>query len=254
MTEPDVAGVGGEAGEGALLAGQLDYYRARAGEYDRWFRREGRYDRGELANAAWFAEAAEVRGALRKLAIDGAEVVELAGGTGIWTAELVGRARSLVVVDGAAEMIAENRRRLGSRAGDVEYVEADLFEWHPHRHFDAVVFCFFVSHVPDSRLGSFLDAVAGMLRPHGEVFFLDGLAEPSSTAADHVLPQPGDETMLRRLDDGREYRIVKRFRTNAELESACRAAGLQVAVATTATYFQYGIGRRAGAPHGAGEI
>lgn len=44
-----------------LLAEQVDYYSERAGEYEDWWFRCGRYDHGPEANAAWFAEAAEVQ-------------------------------------------------------------------------------------------------------------------------------------------------------------------------------------------------
>jgi hypothetical protein len=62
------------------------------------------------------------------------------------------------------------------------------------------------------------------------VFFLDGRREPSSTAADHVLPARGEEAMLRRLDGGREYRIVKNSWPAHELQRRFRVAGLDVTV------------------------
>lgn len=83
-----------------------------------------------------------------------------------------------------------------------------------------------------------------MLLPGGLVFFVDGRREPSSTAADHVLPDGEEEAMIRRLDDGREFRIIKSFWDRDELAERCRAAGLGVDVRETATYFQYGVGRR----------
>lgn len=227
-----------------LLAEQVEYYRARAGEYDRWFLREGRYDRGPEATATWFAEVDQVRAALARLPIDAAEVVELAPGTGIWTEQLVGRVGHLTAVDASGEMLDECRRRLGPAAEAVDFVEGDLFDWHPHRTWDAVVFCFWISHVPADRLDGFLADVAALLRPGGSVFFLDGVPETTSTATDHVLPEPGDEVMVRRLDDGRAYRIVKNFWPDAELEARCRAAGLDVTVRRTPTYFQHGIGTR----------
>ncbi len=234
------------AGEGRsdVLGEQVAYYRARAAEYDRWFNREGRYDRGGAANAAWFSERDEVRRALRSLPLDSADVLELAAGTGIWTAELAGWAAQVTAVDASPEMIALNRERLGALAARVEYVEADLFDWRPPRRFDAVVFCFWISHVPEARLDGFLTGVATMLRDEGTIFFLDGLPDPTSTAADHVLPRAGEETMIRRLDDGREFRIVKAFRPSEELERRCHRAGLEVVVHETATYFQYGGGTK----------
>jgi SAM-dependent methyltransferase len=227
-----------------ILAEQAAYYRARAPEYDRWFRREGRYDRGPQETARWFGELAEVRAALTGVPIDGADVVELAPGTGLWTELLVDRAARVTAVDASPEMVEQARRRLGERAGNVNFVVADLFRWRPPRTFDAAVFCFWISHVPDELLDGFLAGVASMLRPGGAVFFVDGRREPLSTAADHALPPAGEEVMERHLDDGRRFRIVKAFRDPEALEACCRRAGLDVAVRETATYFQFGAGSR----------
>lgn len=230
--------------EADVLIEQAEYYRARAPEYDRWFRREGRYDRGEEATARWFAELDEVRAALAAVPLDGADVLELAPGTGIWTEALAARAGRVTAVDASAEMIEQARRRLGPREASVSFVVGDVMAWPAPRPFDAVVFCFWISHVPTARLDGFLGRVAGMLRPGGTVFFLDGRREETSTAADHSLPSPGDETMVRRLDDGRRFRIVKAFRTAELLTARCCAAGLDVEVTETPTYFQYGVGVR----------
>ncbi len=124
-----------------ILVEQAEYYRARAAEYDRWFFREGRYDRGDAATALWFSEVEEVRGALARMPLDEADVLELAPGTGIWTELLVDRARHLTAVDASAEMVEQNRRRLGDRARSVTFILADLFTWRPDREYDAVVFC-----------------------------------------------------------------------------------------------------------------
>lgn len=228
----------------SLLTEQADYYRARAPEYDRWWFREGRFDHGEAANAAWFAEAAEVAAALDSLPLDGAHVLELAPGTGIWTEHLARRAQHVTAVDASPEMMALNRERIGELAARVEYVRADLFEWRAPSAADGVVFCFWISHVPDDRLASFLGGVAESIRPGGFIFFLDGLPEPTSTAQDHVLPAEGDPVMTRRLDDGREFQMVKAFRDSAVLAQAARCAGLDVEVLETATYFQYARGTR----------
>jgi SAM-dependent methyltransferase len=225
-----------------LLGDQIDYYRARAPEYDRWFERKGRYDRGAAETIRWFEEVDQVRAVLASVPLDDADVLELAPGTGIWTEQLVRRVGRLTAVDAAPEMIQENRKRLGRRADLVTYVQADLFSWRPDRAYDAVVFCFWISHVPDARVDGFLAGVRSMLRPGGSVFFVDGRREPTSTAADHQLPGDGTEIMTRRLDDGREFRIVKRFRSALDLEHRCRRAGLAVRVSETPTYFQYGLG------------
>ncbi len=235
---PDIDGI-------ELVRQQMEYYRARATQYDDWFLRLGRYDRGEVATRRWFEQVEEVRTALRDVPLDGKDVLELAPGTGIWTQELCSRVARLTAVDSSSEMIELNRHRLGDCAQRVNFVEADLFEWTPSREFDAVVFCFWISHVPVSLLDGFLAKVASMLAPGGTVFFLDARREHTGTAVDHVLPEVNEELMVRRLDDGREFNIIKNFWDATVLQDKCQRAGLDVRVHETADYFQFGLGTRA---------
>lgn len=232
------------ARDSRILQEQIEYYRARAGEYDDWFFRRGRYDRGDDVTERWFEQVEQVRRALRAVPLDLGEVVELAPGTGLWTQEIAQRAKRLTAVDASVEMIELNRARLGPLAAKVDFIVDDLFTWNPDRKFDAVVFCFWISHVPANRLDGFLQRVARMTRSGGSVFFLDGLREQTSSARDHVLPTPDVEQMTRRLDDGREFAIVKNFWDSRDLESRCARAGLAVSVHETAEFFQYGVGTR----------
>lgn len=227
----------------AIIAEQQEYYRARAAEYDEWFNREGRYDHGAALNARWHAEADEVRAALRSCGIAG-DVLEFAGGTGIWTLELAPLAESVTVVDASAEMLALNRQKLADAGfGDrVTYQEADIFAWRPDRQYDAVFFGFWISHVPEERLAAFLATVRAALKPGGRVFYVDSRREPSGTAADQPLSAPENPVMTRRLNDGRTWRIYKLFRAPAEMARAFEDVGIDLTVKETATYFQYGIG------------
>ena len=226
-----------------ILGEMVDYYRARAAEYDEWFYRQGRFDRDEAANAAWFAESAEVFAAFAALGVTG-DVLELAPGTGIWTERIAGVARAVTAVDASPEMVAISRAKLGPAAGRVTYRLADLFAWQPDREYDACCFGFWISHVPLERLDGFLATVARALRPGGKVFFVDGRREPTSTAANHQLPDRGEQVMTRKLNDGRAFQIVKNFFDPAALAARCAAVGLDVEVRETATYFMYGVGER----------
>jgi demethylmenaquinone methyltransferase/2-methoxy-6-polyprenyl-1,4-benzoquinol methylase len=76
------------------------------------------------------------------------------------------------------------------------------------------------------------------------MFFLDSRKEHRSTAADHVLPGEGEEEMLRRLADGREFSIIKNFWKADDLEVRFARSGVSLEVASTQTYFQYGVGAR----------
>jgi demethylmenaquinone methyltransferase/2-methoxy-6-polyprenyl-1,4-benzoquinol methylase len=230
---------------GEVLAEQQEYYRERAAEYDEWWERRGRYDRGAAENDQWLAEIAEVRAAF-DAADFGGEVLELAGGTGNWTAYLAARAAHVTVLDGSAEMVAINRARLEREgmAERVSFERVDLFEWQSARQYDAVFFGFWLSHVPAERLERFFATVSAALRPGGTLGIIDSRREPRSSSPDQPPPPQGVDIMTRRLNDGRTFQIVKRYDEPAELAARLAAYGIQTRAATTATHFLYAVGTR----------
>lgn len=222
---------------------QQDYYRARAPEYDEWFLRQGRYDQGDELNRRWSDEVDEVRAALDAAGITG-DVLEMATGTGWWTERLAATSDHLTALDASPETlaIARDRLRAAGLEDRVSFVPVDLFTWEPERRYDAVFFSFWISHVPDERLDPFLATVSAALRPGGTVFWIDNRREATGTAADQPLPDAADQIMTRRLNDGRTFQIIKRFRSAGEYERAFAGHGIDLTVRETATYFQYGVG------------
>ncbi len=218
---------------------QIVYYRARANEYDEWWRRAGRYNRGPEANALWAEEVKQVSDALAAFNPVG-DVLELAAGTGWWTERLARHADSLTAIDASPETLAINRGKLGD--APVRYIHADLFEWQPDRRYDVVFFSFWLSHVPPHRFDAFWGLVRACLKPSGRVFFLDSRYHEASTAADHRLEGEDAVTMGRRLNDGREFRIVKVFYRSDELAARMADLGWGVTVGTTPNHFLYGYG------------
>jgi len=204
----------------ALLTEQLAYYRAGAAAYDRPY---------------------AVREDLRELlaAVDGlpiaGDVLELACGTGQWTPRLAARARSVTAVDAAAEVLALARTRTASASPAVRFVEADLFTWRPPRRYDTVFFAFWLSHVPPARLPAFWDTVAAALAPGGKAIFIDD--GPAAAAEEDVLVDQPVPAVVRRLDDGSRYRVVKVFHDARVLADGLAALGWSVRVRTVGGNF-----------------
>src|SRR5947208_12175758 len=223
-----------------ILQDQIDYYRARAGEYDEWWFRTGRYDRGPEFNARWRAEVATVEAALDTwlTARRAQTLLELACGTGLFTRRLAPRVPHVTAVDASPEVIAINRGRVA--ADNVEYVEADLFAWQPAQRYDAVFFSFWLSHVPDDRFATFWTTVAAAVAPGGAAYLIDSAFDPTSTAKDHVLPGRDAGVVTRKLNDGREFRIVKVFYRPDELATKLSRFGWRAEVRQTEHYFIYG--------------
>ncbi len=205
-----------------LLAEQIDYYRAVSGEY------------GD--HALRLAGGDELTAALDAFHAAG-DVLELACGPGTWTPLLLRHATSVTAVDASPEMLALAAERVGSDER-VRFVHADLFAWKPDRRYDAVVFGFWLSHVPIERFEAFWALVAGCLAPGGRVFFVDD----AHRTPDELIEGEPSSTIVRRLNDGSTHRAVKVPHEPAELEERLAGLGWRVAVKPTAGPFYWGTG------------
>jgi SAM-dependent methyltransferase len=192
---------------GELLEEQIAYYRARAAEYDA---------------TSWETEPAWV--ALTELIasrLTGGEVLELACGTGQWTAELACHADQLTAVDASPEMLEIAARRVSGKS--VRLVTADLFRWRPARHYDVVFFSAWLSHVPPQRFEAFWNLVCDCLAPGGRVLCIDEL--PAASRHESSVPDAPAPTVQRRLRNGDRYRAVKVFYEPRALEQQLRRLG-----------------------------
>lgn len=192
-----------------LLQEQLEYYRAGAAEYDAANR-----DLLASRDSDGTSRRTGREQALAALAVaKGRKVLELAGGTGVYTEALVELAGELTVVDGSPESLAINQARLGPRPG-LEFVLADLFTWSPAERYEVVVFAFWLSHVPPDHFHGFWDLVDRCLAPEGTVVVIDARAPTPDAARSEKATffsedRVDDSTVIRRTGDGTLYRIIR---------------------------------------------
>lgn len=225
----------------SVVQEQVAYYSARAEEYEDWFYRLRNYDHGEALNAQWFQEVAVVRQALTQLGpVD--EALELACGTGIWTAELARIGKEVTAIDASAEMIAINRRKLPD--ANVTYVQQDLFAWEPERTYDLVLFAFWLSHVLPEQLQPFLQKVRRAVKPEGKVFMVDSRRNDTVGAKGRSLQRIGEHFQIRELNDGREFKVIKVYYRPGELKRHFARAGFEVTANFTDNFFIYAKGKR----------
>src|SRR4051794_25101455 len=211
----------------ALLADQIAYYRARAEEYD------------ETGVVGAMAEGRRLVAALDAFRPRG-RVLELACGTGQWTAQLAATADTVTAVDASPEVLAINRAKVANPR--VRYVQADLFGWTPDQRYDTVFFAFWLSHVPPQRFDRFWELVQQCLAPEGRVFLVED--RPSMAAEERTVPGQPAFVVDRRLLDGRAYRAVKAFRDSRWLGERLSALGWTASFQTVGPHFFYGTARR----------
>jgi len=211
----------------SLLAEQVAYYRARAPEYD-------------ATHALDAASREKLLAALRAFSPRG-RVLELACGTGQWTAELAKHASRLTAVDASPEMIALSRARVPN--DNVHYVEADLFAWSPAERYDVVFFSTWQSHVPPQRFEGFWALVGECLKENGRVFLIDELpavATHERWIADAIAP-----LVERPLTTGERYRAIKVLYDPAELGARLSELGWLADIRTVSWRLFYAAVERA---------
>jgi hypothetical protein len=212
----------------------VPYYEARAAEYDDWYLRRGRYSHGPVHDMAWQMELDAATTWLDGLPLRG-EIVELAAGTGWWSALLATKGE-LHAYDAAGAPLDRARDRLLAHRLRAHLHARNAWEA-PDRAVDALFTGFWLSHVPRSRLATFLDLAHAWLKPGSPFAAIDSLPDPASGTRDR-LPAPAPDLARRRLADGREFTIPKVYYSPGELASALRAAGFEaVDVRTTGRFF-----------------
>ncbi|MBA3851080.1 MAG: class I SAM-dependent methyltransferase [Chloroflexi bacterium] len=215
------------------------YYAARAPEYDAVYRQGGGGTGGSVLDLWFQRELDEITGWLDQVPLRG-EIVELAAGTGWWS-PLLAQKGELSIYDITAEPLDIARGRLLAHGLRAHIHVRDAWQ-EPDRQVDGVFCGFWLSHVRRARLGNFLALVARWLRQDGLFAFLD---ERAGTAGADPEADPETGMTVRRLDDGREFRIPKVYYAPDELEEALREAGFgRCEVRQTERYFLMGTAVR----------
>lgn len=183
-----------------------EYYRRRAEEYDEMYCRN---------DPVWQGELNRVGEALQET-LRGRKVLEIACGTGYWTRVLSETAQSIAATDIVQEMleIAQRKQYRCSTSFHKEDAYNLSFE---DKSFDGGLANFWLSHVPKSRIDSFLKGFHRVLQSRSKVFMVDNVYVPG--IGGKLVTREGEEDTykLRSLKDGSEHLVLKNYLSTEEL-------------------------------------
>jgi len=155
------------------------------------------------------------------------QVLEIACGTGWWTAVGAPACASWLATDLNPETMAVARAK-PYPAGRVRFETLDAYALDAlgERRFDAAFAGFWWSHVPLQKLGAWLRELHRRLEPGARVLFLDNRYVDGSSTPVSRRDDAGNTYQQRPLDDGTVHEVLKNF---PDREQALAAVGPGVA-------------------------
>ena len=172
------------------------YYARRAGEYEAIYAKPERQADLRAIEAALPAE------------FTGRRVLELACGTGWWTAHGARDAGRWLATDLIPEPLTIARSK--QMPACVQFAIGDAYDL-PLGDFDAVFAGLWWSHVLKQRLPGWLQDLHARLPAGASLVFLDNLFVPGSSTPLSRRDEAGNTYQQRRLDDGSWHEVLKNF-------------------------------------------
>ncbi len=151
------------------------------------------------------------------------DLLDIPCGTGYWLGFYAENCSAITLVDQSENMLRESREK--AREHDVEsitrFFRGDALEVQlEDRSFDSVLIGFFLSHITDRQMALFFRNLRNLLKPDGRVLILDSIWSPFRRS------RPKEGTTNRRLNDGRQYEIYKRYFETADLDRMSKSYGM----------------------------
>ncbi len=177
------------------------YYADRANEYDLTYQRPERQD--DLKTISF----------LLKNLLDGHHVLEVACGTGYWTKIIASVAKSITGTDINNEVLQIAKNKL-INSKKVTFIQDDSYSLKKIQGNFTAGFAFsWWSHILISKLKDFLNIFHSRLQPGALVIFIDNSHTEGIRIPISRIDNNGNTYQIRKLQDGREYEILKNFPT-----------------------------------------
>ncbi|MEZ4771565.1 MAG: class I SAM-dependent methyltransferase [Bacteroidia bacterium] len=202
----------------------ITYYRKRAKEYEKIYDKPER--QADLVEATTFLQDC----------FAGKSVLEIACGTGYWTERIAATATSVLATDVNATVIDVAKNKTFPRH-NVAFEVADLYQFQPAEKYDAVFGGFIWSHILLEDLDEFIRTVNNLVKPGGQVVFMDNRYVSGSSTPITSTDVNGNTFQTRKLENGDTWQVLKNFPSVDFLKNTLRSQSIRVAVKTLEYYW-----------------
>jgi demethylmenaquinone methyltransferase/2-methoxy-6-polyprenyl-1,4-benzoquinol methylase len=196
---------------------QIQYYSERAKEYEEIYKKPERKE-----------DLKKLRIILKDLFV-AKSVFEIACGTGYWTQFISETAKSIFAVDINESVI--DIARLKRYQCPTTFEKADIINvTNVEEKFDFGFGGFIWSHIPRQELDVFLSRFISNISRGGEVVFLDNQYVDGSNTLIDSEDEYGNTFQIRKLSNGSNYKIMKNFPADKELQDVIQPIGRDIKI------------------------
>ena len=152
----------------------------------------------------------------------GQRVLEIACGTGYWTAQIAESAQSILATDINPEML-DLARAKSWPAGKVEFALADAFDLRPDKAHSACLAGFWWSHVLRQEQEAFLTNLREKLGRECLLVLFDNVYVEGNSTPIARTDLAGNTYQIRTLPNGERHEVLKNFPTDSALRKRMQA-------------------------------
>ncbi len=217
----------------------IAYYDARAREYDEVYSgKNPAIEEPEL----YIKEVKEIAAIVSEFG--SGRVVDIGCGTGFWLPYYAQNVSSITLIDESENMLKVCKQRAHT-LGIVDKCgfQSESFytkTWGKAR-FDSALIGFFVSHIVQEMEYRFFTTLRGILNQHARVLLID-----SAWSEKRKLQRVKQGIQERILNDGRTFRIFKRYFTLREIEGLFNKYNFNIVSSYMGTVFLTALGEKSG--------
>jgi SAM-dependent methyltransferase len=195
----------------------------------------GAYEQEVYGNLELQEELAYLHERVREVVLNH-HVLEVACGTGYWTAQLAQAAASVLATDINPEMLRIAQAK-GLPAKKVRFVLADAFDLQVAGQFTACFAGMWWSHVKRQDQTRFLGQLRARLGKDALLILLDDTYVEDGHTPIARTDLHGNTYQFRTLSDGKRYEVLKNFPTDSALRKKLGAAAKDIRIARSEHYW-----------------
>jgi ubiquinone/menaquinone biosynthesis C-methylase UbiE len=199
----------------------FEYYNERAPEYEAFY--AGEFPTGSRHPELYKGDTKAIQQLVPHY-ING-KCIDIACGTGFWLPYYHRNCSAITLIDQSAGVLEECKKKIQSLGieNKAKTVQGNIFEDVPSdSSYNSALAGFIISHFQDEEMNNFFGVLRKSLVPEGKFVIIDSVWREE--AKTHHRDQNGMTT--RRLYDGREFQIYKRYFNKEELQDIAFKNGI----------------------------